>query len=207
MDVRLYWNTRLPARMKRASAKGASRAVRRPEDSRSEPAPTKPGAYSPGAVADSIGHCVLVFAFVPALAVIPGWLFFESTNPLNVREPLVLSFLLVRGVDTVLNAFYAGIVAGVLTGFIYGVLVCAWLWSGARVSTQRQLYLSGAIGGALAACLMVVVVATVQAFAGQERIWGAGAIAFEVVSGLVCGTIAVPTAARLLRGATLRSNP
>jgi hypothetical protein len=183
-----------------AGMKSVSQTASRAKAERSEPAPPKTPWQSPGAVADAIGHCLLVFTFLPALAAIPRWLVFESSNPLNVREPLILSFLLVRGVAAVLDAFYDGIVAGVLAGLIDGVLVCAWLRSRAGVCTPRQLYLVGAIGGVVAACLMVVVVAGAQALAGHERVWGAGAIVFEIVSGLVCGTIAIPTAARLLRG-------
>ena len=162
-------------------------------------APTR-AAASPGAIADAIGHCLLVFTFVPVLTVVPGWLLFESGNALNLREPVVLSFLLVRGVHTALDAFFAGIVPGVLSGIIDGLLVCAWLRSGDPAPTRRRLYAGGAVCGAIAAGLMIGVVAAQQFFAGEARTWGVGAVAFEIGSGLVCGALAIPRAARLLRG-------
>src|SRR5690606_22166745 len=57
-------------------------------------------AAKPGSVlrwADAVGHCVLVFAFLPTLAALPSWLAFEARNPLNASDPLVLVFLPVRG--------------------------------------------------------------------------------------------------------------
>jgi len=151
---------------------------------------------SAGAIADAIGHCLLVFTFVPALTVVPGWLLFESGNALNLREPVVFSFLLVRGVHTALDAFYTGIVPGVLTGLIDGLLVSAWLRS--RAPTRSALYAGGALRGAIAAGLMIAVVAAQQLLAGEARTWGAGAVVFEIGSGLVCGALAIPGAARLL---------
>ena len=164
---------------------------------RARAAPTG-SAASPGAIADAIGHCLLVFTFVPALTVVPGWLLFETGNAQNLRDPVVLSFLLVRGVHTMLDAFYNGIVPGVVSGIIDGLLVCVWLRSGDRAPTRWQLYAGGAICGAIAAGLMIGVVAAQQLLAGEARTWGAGAVAFEIGSGLVCGALAIPTAARLL---------
>jgi hypothetical protein len=151
-----------------------------------------------GAVADAIGHCVLVFVFVPLLPVVWQWLRFEATNPLDLRDPLVLAFLPVRGGNVALDAFYGGLLPGVLTGVIAGILLSVWLGSGARIPTRWKLHLAGAAAGAVAACVMVAVVAGGELVAGRERKWGVAAVAFEVGSGLVCGTIAVPSVARLL---------
>jgi hypothetical protein len=144
---------------------------------------------------------VLVFAFAPALASLPGWLLAEATSPLNMQDPVVSSFVLVRGVLGLLNAFYAGLVPGVLAGAIEGALVCAWVLSGGAISTRRQRALMGAITGALAASLMVLLVMGVELLGGRPRAWAADAVAFEAVSGILCGLIAAPTAVRFLREA------
>jgi hypothetical protein len=181
--------------MKRTVARAPADAL----SSRHARAAPTGSAASPGAVADAIGHCLLVFTVVPALTVVPGWLLFETGNALNLREPVVLSFALVRGVHSVLDALYAGIVPGVLSGIIDGLLVCVWLRSGDRAPTRWQLHAGGAICGAIAAGLMIGTVAAQQLLAGEARTWGVGAVAFEIASGLVCGALAIPTAARLLR--------
>ena len=160
---------------------------------------TEPEALGVGAVADAIGQCILVCAFLPSLVAVAQWLYLEATNPLNVSEPLVLSFVLVRGVTSVLEAFSAGLVAGVVNGLMIGIFVCTWLRARLGGFAPPQLYLVGAVAGGLAACVMIVLVVGVESAAGSERLWGAGAVAFEIVSGMLCGTIAVPTAARLLR--------
>jgi hypothetical protein len=149
------------------------------------------------AVADVVGHCLFVFVFVPALTAIPAWVRFEVTNPLNIRDPIVLSFLLVRGFRVVLDAFYAGLVAGVVSGGIAGVLMCVVAWSGVNVTTRPKLYAIGAITGGVAACLMIVAVVAIQGLAGHAGVWGT--IPFEIASGLVCGALSAPTAVRLLR--------
>lgn len=153
------------------------------------------------AVADAVGHCLLVFAFVPTLTVLPRWLWFELTNPLNLHEPIVLAFVLVRGFKAMLDAFADGVVAGVVSGSIDGVLMWAVAASGAALTPRAKQYAVGAATGAVASGLMIVVVAVAQGAAGQARVWGASAIAFELAAGLVCGAIAAPTAVRLLRAA------
>ena len=70
------------------------------------------------AIADAVGHCVLVFAFVPALFSVPGWIWFEATNPLNRQDPIVFAFVLVRGGIGVLEAFSTVVLPGVLAGAI-----------------------------------------------------------------------------------------
>jgi hypothetical protein len=173
-------------------------AAKAPAGARSGRVRTGARDTTPGAIADAIGHCLLVFTFVPALTVVPGWLLFEGGNARNLHEPVVFSFLLVRGVHTLLDAVYTGIVPGVLTGIIDGLLVCVWLRSGGRARAGWQLHAGGAICGAIAAALMIGVVAAQQLLAGEARTWGVGAVAFEIGSGLVCGALAIPTAARLL---------
>ena len=149
------------------------------------------------AVADAIGYCLLVFAFVPALTAIPGWVRFEVTNQLNIRDPIVLSFLLVRGFRAVLEAFRDGLLAGVLSGGIAGALIYVVVSSGVNVTTRPKLHAIGAITGGVAACLMIVTVVAIQGLAGHARVWGA--IPFEIASGLVCGALSAPTAVRFLR--------
>lgn len=156
------------------------------------PAPATVRSLGPGTIADVVGNCLLVFAFVPALAAIPGWLRAEAADPSLLRDPVVLAFTLVRGVRAVLGALYEGIVPGVLGGLIDGVLLCAWMRSRGRAPALP----AGAILGAVAASLMVVIVAAAQALAGQPRVWGAAAVAFEIGSGLVCGTLATASLAR-----------
>ena len=78
-------------------------------------------------IADAVGHCVLVFAFLPALASLPAWLYFEAGNPLNREDAVALTFVPVRGAILLLHAFRAGVVPGVLAGLVDGVLVCAWV--------------------------------------------------------------------------------
>jgi hypothetical protein len=151
-----------------------------------------------GAVADAVGHCLLVFAFVPALTALPRWLYSEAMNPLNFHEPLVLAFVPVRGIMVLLDAFSAGVAPGVLAGVVDGVLVSAWLLSDHGVSTKRQLILVGAICGALAASLVVLVAVARAVSAGARLALPAGAVAFAIGSGVVCGMIAVPTAVRFL---------
>lgn len=160
-----------------------------------------PLARSLGGVADAVGHCVLVFAFAPTLAALPAWLYFEAHNPLNLQEPVVLTFVPVRGAILLLDAFAAGVSEGVLAGAIHGILVSAWAsWRG-RVSTRRQRIGLGAIGGALAACLMIFAQVSVGVVDLGQLASHGGVVAFEIVSGMLCGLVATPTALRLLNAA------
>src|SRR2546429_1296091 len=106
------------------------------------------------AVADAVGHCVLVFVFAPLLAAVPGWLRFEARNPLNFSDPMVTLFIPARGMRALLAAFEAGVDAGVLSGLMSGLLVCAWVWSRGPIATSPQRMLLGALGGAAASILM-----------------------------------------------------
>jgi hypothetical protein len=150
---------------------------------------------------------VLVFVFAPTLMELSRWLYFELTNPLNLRDPIVLGFLLVRGVDVLLGAFAEGVAFGVLAGALDGLLVSAWVLSSGRVSTRGRRLLLGALSGGLAAGVVVLAVVSRQLLtAGQVTSRGV-AIAFELVSGVVCGTLAAPTAVRLLGTSTGRQEP
>jgi hypothetical protein len=147
------------------------------------------------AYADAVGHCMVVFAFVPALAALPRWLSFEATNRLNLEDPLVLVFLPVRGVILLLNEFRDGAVPGVLAGVLDGLLLCAWVaWRPEALPLARRAVV-GAISGLVAAGLMV---AGTLAAADRSQPVPMVAILFEIASGAVCGTIAAPTAIRLL---------
>jgi hypothetical protein len=146
--------------------------------------------------ADAIGHCALIFAFVPTLAALPRWLSFEVTNRLNLDDPVVLAFLPVRGVVLLLNEFRDGVVPGLLAGLIDGVLLCAWVaWRDDQGPRARRLVV-GALGGVVAAGVMVL--GTLAAAGDRSQPVPVVAVLFEMVSGMVCGAIAAPTAIRLL---------
>ena len=139
----------------------------------------------------------MVFAFVPTLAALPQWLYFEAHNRLNLEEPVVLVFVPVRGVILLLNSFSRGLVQGVIAGVIDGFLMSVWLFRRGRVSSRIQRTTCGAICGALAALLMVLMGVAVGIFDPRQLTARPGAVAFEMVSGIVCGMIAAPTAFRL----------
>jgi hypothetical protein len=139
-------------------------------------------------IVDALGHCLLVFAFLPPLAALPDWLRFELTNRLNVEQPIVGIFLPVRGFIRLLNEFYAGIVPALVAGCIDGVLLCAWAaWSRA---VSRPLIV-GAATGTLSALAMLGGFA-LSGVDVRSAAW------FEVASGTVCGAIAAPAALRFL---------
>lgn len=155
-----------------------------------------------GRSADAIGHCVLVFAFLPTLAALPPWMWFEVQNPLNASDPVVLAFLPVRGAILLLHAFRAGVVPGVLAGLVTGVLVCAFVRATAPEATARRgtLTLLGALGGGLAALTVVAAMLGFRVVQGGTATLAIATAAFELASGLVCGLVAAPTAVRLARG-------
>jgi len=140
-----------------------------------------------GAIVEVVGHCVVVFAFVPTLAVLPGWLHSEATNPLNWHEPLVLAFLPVRGMVALWSAFAAGLVPGVLGGLIDGILLRTWLLR----SKPRRMLVAGAACGALAGCGVVLVTAALGTMQRGFSLPRAVPVAFELASGVVCGMLAV----------------
>ena len=151
-------------------------------------------------VADAVGHCVLVFAFLPPLLSIPAWLAVEARNPLNLQDPVVLAFLPVRAMNVLLNEFRAGVVAGVLAGAFDGVVLALWRSAGRHPPTRLQCVVVGVTAGALAAVLMLVAVAAFETVRGDHVAWPLGTLAFELASGMACGAIAYPTAVRLLNG-------
>ena len=155
--------------------------------------------------ADAIGHCVLVFAFVPPLAALPRWIAFEATNAQNVQDPLVLVFLPVRAVILLLNEFREGLVPGILAGVVAGILVCGWAtWRGPEPTPVRRVA-SGALAGLAAAGVMVAV--TLLVIGDRSQPLPIGAIGFEIGSGVVCGAIAAPRAFRLLSATPAPAGP
>jgi hypothetical protein len=166
------------------------------------PAPAReespPAARRLPAIADAIGHCVLVFAFLPALAWLPGWVYFELRNPLNLEDVVVLTFIPVRGAILLLSAFGQGVVPGSLAGIACGVLLVAWDARGTRRDGRGGRVLVGAAAGVAAAALVVAatLAIAIARTGATELPWVA--IAFELGSGLACGAIAGPTAMRLL---------
>jgi hypothetical protein len=167
---------------------------------RPRPAPAAAPAQrrpSWGAIADAIGCCVLAFAFLPPLASLVRWLTFESANALNLSDHIVLEFLPIRGAITLVAAFLAGVVPGVIAGLIDGALVSVW-WTWRGVPTRGHALLLGAACGVLAAALMIVVILAVQVATTSTELPTASSLAFEVGSGLACGIVSAPGAVRLL---------
>jgi hypothetical protein len=151
--------------------------------------------------ADAVGHCVLVFAFLPVLAALPPWLRFEAQNPLNASDPVVLAFLPVRGAILLLHAFAAGVVPGVLAGVVDGVLVCVWARRADAATSSRARLAVGALAGGLAAATVVGGSLAIAAARGRPASVPLATVAFELGSGVVCGAVAVGGALRLARGA------
>lgn len=149
-------------------------------------------------VADAIGHCVLVFAFVPTLVALPEWLWVEVTNPLNLHDPVVLAFALVRGCNILLDSFAAGVVPGLVAGVVDGILVSAWVLTQDRVSTTPRRLALGAVAGAVAGAAAVLVVIAREALRTGHLAVPTVLILFGIASGVVCGVLAAPTAVRLL---------
>jgi hypothetical protein len=140
----------------------------------------------------------LVFVFLPPLAALPEWLYFEARNPLNVDDPVVLVFLPIRGAILLVNAFRDGVVSGTLAGVSYGILVASWVsWRGDLAPWRRRMAL-GAGAGLIAGSTVVLATLIRATLQGRASAVPAVAIAFELVSGVVCGALAAPTAMRLL---------
>ena len=144
-------------------------------------------------LADVVGHCVVVFAFAPTLAALPGWLHSEATNPLNWHQPMVLAFLPMRGMLALWSAFDAGLVPGLLGGLIDGILLGTWLLR----AQPRRAFGAGTICGALAGCGVVLASVALGAVQRGFSLPRAVPVAFELASGVACGMLAVPTAVRL----------
>lgn len=155
------------------------------EDLPAPPGTRRSTGRSFGFAADVIGHCVLVFAFAPSLAALPGWISFEADNPLNVEDAVVLMFLPVRGLVALLDTFAAGLGARVLTGAVAGVLLSAWLSTRVVAPTLARRILVGASSGALAAGLVTLGAGLATDF--RE-------MATAVGWGVVCGLVAASTA-------------
>jgi hypothetical protein len=153
-----------------------------------------------GRVADAVGHCVLIFAFLPAIAALPAWLSFELRNPLNASDPVVLTFLPVRGAILLLHAFRAGVLQGVLAGMLYGLFVCAWARRWGEVTPAGRRWAYGALGGALAAAVVVGGFLALGAVRGPIASVALASVAFEIGSGAVCGLVAARRALRLAAG-------
>ena len=151
-----------------------------------------------GGIADAVGHCVLIFAFVPVLAALPRWLSFEANNPFNLEDPIVLAFLPVRAAIVALNEFIVGFLPGILAGLINGGLVAAWVALRGRPATRGQEIGVGAACGVLGAGLMVIAGSAYEVSQGRPAPSRLDAVAFELASGTVCGMLAVSTAIRLL---------
>ncbi len=140
--------------------------------------------------ADAVGHSVLVFAFLPALAPVPRWLAFEAGNALNRTDAVVLAFVPVRGAVLLLNAFWEGLLPGLLAGIVNGALFTAWtVYAAPRPAITTALG-AGAVTGLLAALTAVTALTA-------SLPWSSAA-AFELASGVVCGTVAALGMRRLL---------
>ena len=149
------------------------------------------------AAADAIGHCLVVFTFVPVVAALPQWVWSEARNPLNFREPVVLAFLPVRGVLALVDAFAEGVFPGALGGIVTGLLLTAWVRTGHRATRLRERVAAGAVCGAVGASVVVVAAIVNSVVSGGAIALPPIATAFEIGSGILCGMIAAPTAVRL----------
>jgi hypothetical protein len=163
------------------------------------PLPAQRPRPSSGAVADAIGCCVLAFAFLPPLASLVSWLWFEAGNPLNLQNRFVLEFVPVRGAVELVSSFLAGVVPGVVGGAIDGALVVAW-WTSRGVPTRRHALALGAVTGALAATAMMLAVLGYQAATTSVPLPPIATLAAELGYGVVCGILSAPRAVRLLAG-------
>lgn len=149
-----------------------------------------------GAVADAVGHSLLLFAFLPALAPVPRWLAFEVANPLNRSDAVVLAYLPVRGAVLLLNVFWEGLVPGLVAGVLNGLFFAFAATRGDRPpTTGRALALGAATGLGAAAAMIALFVATGLSRATQLA---APATLFELGAALACGALAAPEATRLL---------
>lgn len=149
-----------------------------------------------GAVADVVGHCVIVFAFVPPLAAVARWLYAEAHNPLNLHDAIVLAFLPARGLLAFLDAFSARIERGVLAGAVAGVLLSALF--ARRIETARQRLALGALSGLLGGCAALVALAAPRFLHGAHAAPPGDQVGFELVAGMLCGMIATPSAYRFI---------
>lgn len=156
--------------------------------------PARDGRRALGVAADAIGHCVLVFAFVPILAVLPNWLRLELGDPV-ARAPMAVVFLPVRLVVTLLQAFTDGVGPRVVVGLVAGGLLWSWLAFGARDVRTLAAVGAGILCG-LAAAGVVMLAALAQ---GQSGTLAASPVLQHLGTAALCGAIAAPTAARLVR--------
>lgn len=157
-----------------------------------------------GAVADAVGHSVLVFAFLPALAPVPRWLAFELQNPLNRTDPVVLTYLPVRSAILLLNVFWQGLLPGLAAGVINGALFAMAAVRGDLASRLRAAALGAATGATAAAVMTTIFVA---AGLTTTKSLSDPTLLFELVSGLICGAVAAPTATRLLAASEASAHP
>jgi hypothetical protein len=137
---------------------------------------------------------LVVFAFVPVVAALPGWMLSEARNALNWQDPVVLAFVPVRGVMALLDAFADGVVPGGMAGTFAGLLLTGWSLTGRRTDPRLQRIVVGAAAGMLAAAMVVTIVAAHMMLAGHALALPALPTAFELGSGATCGAIAAPTA-------------
>ena len=149
-----------------------------------------------GAVADAVGHSLLVFVFLPALAPVPRWLAFEMQNPLNRSDPVVLTFLPVRGAVLLLNVFWQGLEPGVAAGLLNGMLLAVIASRTFDPTSRTRALALGATTGLVASAAMTALfVATGLTNSAQLT---APTMLLELATGLACGTLTAPTALHLL---------
>ena len=136
---------------------------------------------------------MLVFAFVPPLAALLPWIYFEAHNALNLQDGIVLAFLPARGLLTLLDAFSAGIAQRLLAGLLTGIVLSALLPTPGRHATSRRVAL-GLLGGVLGSGLaMLALSLRADHLASHD-----GLIALDLLWGAICGVLAASTAYRLL---------
>jgi hypothetical protein len=160
-----------------------------------EPHGDVPGRPSWGAIADAVGNYLLVFAFVPPLAVLPGWALAELNNPVNLHDRIVGVFLPARGLLALLDAFSAGLAQRALAGILTGTVLSALPLAHRPVSRPRRAA-AGAVGGMLGAALSLLVLPLLPE---DVAAYGGGPM-LALVSGALCGLLGAPGAYRALAG-------
>lgn len=145
------------------------------------------------AVADAVGHCVLVFAFVPPLAALGPWLAFEARNRHKLADPLVLVMTPLRGAFRVLEAFGDEVPSRLAAGVLAGLLLSAW-----AVVRGRAPLVAARGAGAVCGVVATGVAVVLGGLLGRDAALAGSHVAVALGAGVVCGMLAAPGAARLL---------
>lgn len=149
-----------------------------------------------GTVADAVGQCVVVFAFLPPLTGLLRFFAIEADNSLNLQDPIVLAFVPVRALFVLLDSFAVGLLPRCMTGVLHGAFVSAWLLAYGGAITRRQSLVVGASSGALAAAVILAAEA-LGSFAAEPM--GSRTVVVQILFGIGCGIVATVGTVRRLQ--------